>query len=116
MNRVLKITIALILIIFMLPISSIQSIRASNEKEFEDIMKNSTNPTVAPYAGDGEVRLRVTAKASTRAEAEALTVPVIKQIQDSPVGQFIYGIDVGSIERALAEALAERGLTVATAE
>ena len=90
------------------------------ESAVEDVlrrlMEESENPTVAPYAGDGEVRLRVTAKASTRAEAEALTIPVIKQIQDSPVGQFIYGIDVNSIEGALLDQLKAKGMTLATAE
>ena len=53
MNKILKITSALILIILMLPISSIQSIYASNEKEFEDVMKNS----VVLYLNKGNVLL-----------------------------------------------------------
>ena len=31
-------------------------------------MKNSLNPTVAPYASDGEMRLRVTAKTESKEE------------------------------------------------
>lgn len=89
---------------------------SSVENALRELMESAHNPTVAPYAGDGEVRLRVTASAPTRAQAEALTAPMIDAIKNSKVGQFIYGIDVGSIERALVDALAERGMTLATAE
>ena len=80
------------------------------------LMQSAQNPSVAPYAGDGEVRLRVTAKAPTRAEAEALCGPVMEEIRKSPVGKFIYGVDVGRVEIALVAFLAEHNLTLATAE
>lgn len=86
------------------------------ENRLRPLMEASKNPTVAPYAGDGEVRLRVTAKAATRAEAERLIAPMLENIRQSEVGQYIYGLDVGSIEKALVETLKARGLTVATAE
>ena len=89
---------------------------SSVENTLRDLMEGADNPTVAPYAGDGEVRLRVTAKAATRAEAEALTIPMIKTIQQSPVGKFIYAIDAGSIEKALVAELAARNLTICTVE
>ena len=86
------------------------------ENALRDLMESSENPTVAPYAGDGEVRLRVTAKAPTREAAEAMTVPVIERIRNSVVGKFIYAVDAGSIERAFVGELRSRGLTVATVE
>jgi nicotinamide-nucleotide amidase len=46
-------------------------------------------------------------------------VPVLEMIDkiyETPVGEFVYGIDVGSTENALIKALSERGLTVSTAE
>lgn len=86
------------------------------EDALRALMQEAENPSVAPYAGDGEVRLRVTAKAPTREAAEALCHPVIERIRRSPVGRFIYGIDVGHIECALVEELARRGMTLATAE
>lgn len=89
---------------------------SSVENALRALMESAKNPTVAPYAGDGEVRLRVTAKASTRSEAEAMTLPVIEEIKNSTVGKYIYGIDVGSVERALVDTLAARGMTLATAE
>lgn len=86
------------------------------ENALRSLMESSDNPTIAPYAGDGEVRLRVTAKAPTREEAEAMTVPVIERIRNSPVGKFIYAVDAGSIERAFVGELQSRGLTVSTVE
>ena len=86
------------------------------EDALRELMETAENPTVAPYAGDGEVRLRVTAKAASREEAEAMIDPMIETIRQSVVGPFIYGIDVGSIERALLEHLKAFGMTVSVAE
>ena len=58
---------------------------------------DSENPTVAPYAGKGEVRLRVAAKANSQAEASALIEPVVEEIKN------IAGLDYfGSNEDTLA--------------
>ena len=86
------------------------------EDALRELMMSSENPTVAPYAGDGETRLRVTAKARSSEEGEKLCTEMIEKIMASPVGRFVYGIDVGSTERALINALKEAGLTVSTAE
>ena len=76
----------------------------------------SVNPTVAPYCVAGEVRLRVTARAADRARAAALCDEAVAQIRKTPVGAHIYGVDVASPEAALIAALADRGLSVASAE
>lgn len=75
----------------------------------------SPNPTVAPYAKNGEALLRVTAKAETEKAAEALLSPVIKEIKNR-LGDFIYGTDVGSVEEAAVRLLKKKKLTVAFAE
>src|SRR5665811_325377 len=41
-----------------------------------DLYDASTNPTIAFLASAGEIKIRITAKASTRDEAEALVAPV----------------------------------------
>ncbi|MBQ8356730.1 MAG: competence/damage-inducible protein A [Clostridia bacterium] len=76
----------------------------------------SANPTLAPYCAEGEVRLRVTAKAPDEREAAALCDSMIERIRQTPVAPYIYGIDTPSAEAALVELLKARGLTVATAE
>ena len=80
----------------------------------EDLLQGS-NPTVAPYAKSGEALLRVTAKAESEEDAEKLMTPVIDEIK-SRLGDYIYGIDIGSIEEAVAKLLMERKQTVAFAE
>ena len=79
-----------------------------------DLLSGS-NPTVAPYAKTGEALLRVTAAAETPQEAEALMQPVLVQIRDR-LGEYIYGLDLDSIEQAAVQGLTEKGLHVATAE
>lgn len=73
------------------------------------------NPTVAPYAGNGEVRLRVSAKATTEAEAAQLIVPVEQQIQ-SIAGLDYYGADDDSLASVVGNLLKQAGQTVAVAE
>lgn len=77
---------------------------------------DAENPTVAPYCVAGEVRLRVTAKASCEQEAAALCDEVVNAIKTTPVGGYIYAIDTPSPEAALVERLNALGLTLSTAE
>ena len=77
---------------------------------------DGSNPTVAPYCKEGEVRLRVTASAPTEEEAAAAADRTVGIIKESEVGKFIYGIDVGSVENALLISMRKSGLTLATAE
>lgn len=85
------------------------------ESELRDEMESMTNPTLAPYAKEGEVMLRVTAAAKTAADADALMKPVIEQLQ-TRYAKIIYGIDVGDLQTAAFQALKQRGLKVAIAE
>jgi len=80
----------------------------------DDLLWNE-NPTVAPYAKDGESLLRVTARAKTAEQAEELCSPVIRKILDR-LGTYIYGIDVDSLQQRVVELLTEKGLKVAIAE
>ncbi len=75
----------------------------------------SKNPTVAPYAKDGEALLRITAKAESEEEADRLISPVLEDIE-SRLGTFIYGIDAESIEEATVSLMKEKGVTAAFAE
>ncbi len=75
----------------------------------------SENPTVAPYAKNGEALLRITAKASDEKKAQALIDPVLEVIEER-LGNVIYGIDVPSVESAAVRLLKEKKLTVAFAE
>ncbi len=86
------------------------------ETILRDIMTSSTNPTLAPYAKDGEVQLRVTASGKTEAECEALCKAMLERVRSSEVGKYIYGIDAESLEAALVKRLRETSKHIAAAE
>jgi len=85
------------------------------EDMLHDFMESHSNPTIAPYAKEGEVLLRVTAKAETADKAREMTEPVVEEIR-SRLGSAVYGVDVGSLEEAVFELLKNDGLTLAAAE
>ena len=73
------------------------------------------NPTVAPYAGSGEVTLRLTARAADAAAASALLEPLEAQLR-SRTGSLCYGSDADSLASVVLERLRGRGETLAVAE
>ena len=76
---------------------------------------DAQNPTVAPYAKDGEALLRVTAMAMTKEDAESLCEPIIEEIKKR-LDAYVYGVDYNCIEEAVVGMLKEHHLKVATAE
>ena len=83
-------------------------------EELADLLAGE-NPTVAPYAGAGEVKLRITARADTPEAAEALLDPVEAQLR-ARTGQACYGVDEQSLALVVLELLRQRGQTLAVAE
>ena len=79
-----------------------------------DLMSEA-NPTVAPYAGNGEVVLRVTAHAADTEAARRLCDPVVEEIR-SRLGAFVYGVDAGSLQKTAVALLKDKGMKIATAE
>jgi nicotinamide-nucleotide amidase len=80
-----------------------------------DIVEAQTNPTIAYLAGGGQVRVRITAKASSSAEAESLIAPVEASVRER-LGDAAVPGSYGSVGRALADVLLEQRATVAAAE
>lgn len=89
---------------------------ATVEAKLYDIMTTLKNPTLAPYAKDGEVQLRITASAENAESANKLILPVIADIERIIGKDNIYGIDVGNLQTALVRKLKEKKLKIATAE
>ena len=85
------------------------------EEKLRGLMENLHNPTLAPYAKDGEVMLRLTAKASSREGAEEMMNPVLQEVRET-LGDIIYGIDTDSLENTVVGLLKKNSLTLATAE
>ena len=88
---------------------------SSMEAQLREQMNVMSNPTLAPYAKEGECELRVTAKAPTDAEAQALLKPTVEQIKKL-FGAKVYGVDVSSLEEVVLALLKEKNLTLGTAE
>lgn len=85
------------------------------EAILEPVMKNQTDPTVAPYAKDSGVMLRLTTKALSQEEADARFNPVEAQIKEL-AGDIIYGYGSDRLQDAVYGLLKERNLKIATAE
>jgi len=88
---------------------------SSVEARLLNLMEGLDNPTLAPYAKDGEVMLRVTAKARSADEADRLMAPVLQTVRDT-LGDIVYGVDTDSLENTVRLLLEEHGMTFAAAE
>ncbi|MBE5761149.1 MAG: competence/damage-inducible protein A [Clostridiales bacterium] len=84
------------------------------EFQIKDLMESS-NPTVAPYAGFGEVTLRLTVKCPNDADPNKYLDPMETEIRRR-VGDFIYGYGNEKLETVAAKMLVEKGVTISTAE
>lgn len=73
------------------------------------------NPTAATYAKDGEMFVRVTARAETQEQAQTLCAPVLEELKKR-LSDTVYGIDVENLEEVVITELAKRGLHLACAE
>ncbi len=78
-------------------------------------MKGAVNPTIAPYCGEGEMRLRITASAPTLEEGDALCRQVMEELQQSEIGAYIYGVDT-DLETCLVNTLLQQKKKIACAE
>ncbi len=88
-----------------------ESALAEKVADFFDL----TNPTVAPYASKGEVRLRISAKATSEAEAIALISPVAQQLQEI-AGLDYFGADDDTLASVVGKLLRQAGETLSVAE
>ena len=85
------------------------------EAKLRSLMESLHNPTLAPYAKDGEVMLRLTAKATSNDEAERLMAPIMSEVLET-LGDIVYGIDTGSLEHTVVGLLRQSNMTLSVAE
>ena len=81
----------------------------------DDLFRENRNPTVAFLASSGEVRVRLTAKAGTPAEAESLIAPLADEV-DRRLGEFVFTREDELLEEAVGRLLSAAGVTLACAE
>lgn len=84
-------------------------------EKIRDIVDSQTNPTIAYRAGAGVVRLRLSAKASSEAEAIALIAPVEEEIR-ARLGVDALAGHSSSVADGLGDLLRANDLSVAAAE
>lgn len=85
------------------------------EEQVIDLINSQTNPTIAPYAGTGEVTLRVTAKGLDESENWQLIEKMTDLIQKR-LGSYIYGYNTDNLETVVGRMLKAAGWHLATAE
>lgn len=85
------------------------------ESLLRERMNEMTNPTLAPYAKEGECELRITAKAANEETARNLIAPVEEDLREL-LGDMVYGTDVPNLETTVLARLKETGMTLGTAE
>lgn len=84
--------------------------------QLDDLIETQTNPTIAPYAKDNEVTLRLTASARDEQEAQHLLDGLESKIAKR-CGQYLYGYgDDNSLAQVVMTKLIEKHLTITAAE
>lgn len=86
------------------------------ETLIKDMIDSQGNPTIATYAKNCEVHLRVTAKATGEKEAKKLVKPVVKELKNR-FGPCVYTTNADiTLEKAVVDLLIANKLTVSTVE
>ena len=80
-----------------------------------DLFEASRNPSMAFLASNGEIKVRLTAKAPTAAKAEDLIAPIEEEVRDR-LGSLVFGADDDTIETILIDLAKAKGWTIGTAE
>jgi len=80
-----------------------------------DIIASQSNPTIAPYAQTGEVKLRTTARCACVKEGELLIAPILHTICER-LGEYVYSVDDEELHEVCAKLLKEKKFTLALAE
>lgn len=84
--------------------------------KLDDLITRQTNPTLAPYAKENEVVLRITAHADSKDEVIKLIDDMEEKVFDQ-VGKYFYGYDEEySLTQCVGELLIRSGLTICAAE
>jgi nicotinamide-nucleotide amidase len=81
----------------------------------DSLFKNQSNPTIAPFAGDGEVLIRLTAWGRSTQDAEERNASVADTIYQT-LGSAVYGENNQTLEEVVGLMLQDRNMTIAVAE
>ena len=85
------------------------------ENKLQDLIDNGENPTIAPYAKEGEVIFRITAKGKNEDEARKLIKPLKEEVYNR-LGNLIYNTGDVSIQETVGEMLVNKNMTIGVSE
>lgn len=80
-----------------------------------DLVENQSNPTIAPYAKEGEVTLRITAKYDNEENQDDIISPVVEEIQRR-LGDAVYSVENMGLDELTAKLLMDNNITISIAE
>ncbi|WP_088810010.1 MULTISPECIES: competence/damage-inducible protein A [Listeria] len=83
--------------------------------DLHDLIEKQTNPTIATYATDNEVEIRITASAATKEEANKLLFETEQEILKRD-GEFLYGYGEASLADVVISKLLKEKITISAAE
>lgn len=81
----------------------------------DNLITNQSNPTIAIYARNGEIIIRMTAKAETADKANILLDKCEQELRGY-LDNYIYGVDDDTLAAALGKLLVAKGRTISFAE
>ncbi len=84
------------------------------ETKIRDLIDAQVNPTIAPYAAEGECMFRVTQRIDSEQDPDLLS-PVIDELK-ARFGESIYEIGTRSMKEVMFELLLQKGKTISFAE
>lgn len=85
------------------------------ETKLLDLIESQTDPTIAPYAKESEVTIRISTKANSQSAASSKLDVMEEQIASRLPEHFYANEDV-PIEKTIVDMMTEQGLTVSCAE
>lgn len=85
------------------------------EDAIKDLIENQSNPTIAPYAKEGELALRITARYTEESASGDIIAPVEEEIRKR-LGVKVYSSDNKGLDEVVAEMLLETNTSIAIAE
>ncbi|QGQ96301.1 competence/damage-inducible protein A [Paenibacillus psychroresistens] len=88
---------------------------SSLEHALLDLIESQQDPTIAPYAKEGEVTIRLSTKAHSQEAANLQMASTVQMIRDR-LGLYLYAQEDIGIEQAVLRLLAEKNATLAVAE
>jgi len=85
------------------------------EHQLIDLIESQSDPTIAPYAKEGEVTIRLTTRALSAAEGERNLIATETEIRRR-VGEHLYAVEDVPIETVILQMLGEKQVQLSVAE